>query len=58
MQRLSSLGAFDALICAAGQSRFGTLGEANDEGFRVSIGNKLMGQVLDVRGYGKVQAGL
>lgn len=43
------LGAFDALVCAAGQSRFGTLSEADDEDFRVSIDNKLMGQVNLVR---------
>lgn len=43
------LGTFDELVCAAGVSRFGTLGQASDEDFQVSIDNKLMGQVNLVR---------
>ena len=42
---LDRIGEFDAVISAAGASRFGTLGEATDEDFMVGIGNKLMGQV-------------
>ncbi len=43
------LGTFDALVCAAGASRFGTVLEASDEDFRVGIAGKLMGQVNLVR---------
>lgn len=35
----------DAVICAAGQSRFAGLAAASDEDFAVSIDHKLMGQV-------------
>lgn len=40
---------FDALVCAAGLSRFGKFNEASDDDFMASIENKLMGQVNLVR---------
>jgi len=43
------VGAVDAVVCAAGISRFGKLGEVTDEDFTVSINHKLMGQVNLVR---------
>ena len=43
------LGEFDALICAAGEAKFGTLDELSDEDFETGLGNKLMGQVNLVR---------
>jgi len=43
------LGSFDAIICAAGISRFGKVDEASDEDFSVSMDHKLMGQVNLVR---------
>lgn len=42
-------GALDAVVCAAGIARFGALEELDDEGFQLSIDNKLMGQVNLVR---------
>ena len=44
-----SIRSFDAIICAAGLSRFGKVGEASDDDFMISINNKLMGQVNLVR---------
>jgi NAD(P)-dependent dehydrogenase (short-subunit alcohol dehydrogenase family) len=38
-------GAFDALICAAGDGHFGPLEKMRDADFRVSVDSKLMGQV-------------
>lgn len=38
-------GAFDALICAAGDGHFGPLEKMTDTDFRVSVNSKLMGQV-------------
>jgi NAD(P)-dependent dehydrogenase (short-subunit alcohol dehydrogenase family) len=43
------IGSCDAVICAAGLSRFASLEEASDEDFTISIGHKLMGQVNLVR---------
>jgi len=43
------IGSFDAIICTAGMSRFGNVGEASDDDFSVSIDHKLMGQVNLVR---------
>ena len=43
------IGTFDAIVSAAGDSRFGRTAEASDEDFRVGIENKLMGQVNLVR---------
>lgn len=42
---LETIGTFDAIICAAGISRFGPLGEASDDDYAVSIKQKLMGQI-------------
>jgi len=39
------IGAFDALVSAAGQAHFGPLPNMTDADFRVSIDSKLMGQV-------------
>lgn len=39
------IGAFDALICAAGDGYFGPFSTMTDENFRVSIDGKLMSQV-------------
>ena len=46
---LKGLGSFDAIICAAGMSRFGKVDEASDDDFSVGINHKLMGQVNLVR---------
>ncbi len=43
------IGGFDALVSAAGPSRFGKVDEAGDADFRESIHYKLMGQVNLVR---------
>jgi len=40
-----SIGSCDAVVCAAGHSRFAKLTEASDDDFLSSIMNKLMGQV-------------
>jgi NAD(P)-dependent dehydrogenase (short-subunit alcohol dehydrogenase family) len=43
------VGSFDALICAAGIARFGSLTELNDEDFQLGLFHKLMGQINLVR---------
>jgi NAD(P)-dependent dehydrogenase (short-subunit alcohol dehydrogenase family) len=43
------LGLFDALVCAAGQAKFGSLETLSDEDFQLSLSSKLMGQVNLVR---------
>ena len=43
------VGELDAVVCCAGQPRFGALGELEEEDFAVSLGEKLMGQVNFVR---------
>lgn len=43
------VGTVDAVVCAAGEARFGPLDELDDDDFRVSLENKLMGQVNVVR---------
>ena len=40
---------FDALVCAAGQAKFGALDGLSDGDFQFSLGSKLMGQVNLVR---------
>lgn len=40
-----TIGAFDAVICAAGDGHFGPLENMTDADFRVSVNSKLMGQV-------------
>lgn len=42
-------GPFDALACAAGVARFGSLAELSDEDFQTGLSGKLMGQVNLVR---------
>jgi NAD(P)-dependent dehydrogenase (short-subunit alcohol dehydrogenase family) len=42
-------GPVDAVMCAAGQARFGSLKELSDEDFMLGLTNKLMGQVNLVR---------
>lgn len=43
------VGPFDALACAAGVARFGSLAELSDEDFQIGLSGKLMGQVNLVR---------
>jgi len=43
------VGAFDALICAAGIARFGGLTELSDKDFQLGLFHKLMGQINLVR---------
>ena len=43
------VGAFDALVVAAGQAKFGELDGLSDQDFQFSLSNKLMGQVNLVR---------
>jgi len=53
-----AVGPVDAVLCTAGISAFGALEELDDAAFRVSIDNKLMGQVNLVRlGLGRVALG-
>lgn len=42
---IASLGAVDAIVCAAGRSRRGPLATLTDADFAYSLANKLMGQV-------------
>ncbi len=52
------IGAFDAVVSAAGVSRFGKTGEASDDDFKVGLENKLMGQVNLVRlAIGRIASG-
>lgn len=48
-QFFETIAPFDALVCAAGQAKFGALETLNDEDFQFSLANKLMGQVNLVR---------
>jgi len=43
------VGGFDALVSAAGQAKFGSLGELKDTDYQFSFANKLMGQANLVR---------
>lgn len=43
------VGSFDALVCAAGVARFGSLADLSDEDFQTGLAGKLMGQVNLVR---------
>jgi NAD(P)-dependent dehydrogenase (short-subunit alcohol dehydrogenase family) len=45
----AAVGKVDAVICAAGEGKFGPLDQLTDDDFMVSIGNKLMGQVNVIR---------
>jgi len=54
----AQVGSVDAVVCTAGVAQFGALEELTDEGFAVSLTNKLMGQVNLVRlGLGNVVPG-
>lgn len=44
-----SAGTFDAVVCAAGQAKFGSLDNLTDADYVFSFSNKLMGQVNLVR---------
>ncbi|MFW6193665.1 MAG: short chain dehydrogenase [Gemmatimonadota bacterium] len=44
-----ALGPVDAVACAAGRAAFGALTELGDDDFRLSLGNKLRGQIDLVR---------
>jgi NAD(P)-dependent dehydrogenase (short-subunit alcohol dehydrogenase family) len=44
-----AVGSVDAVVCAAGQARFGALAELEDADFELSIASKMMGQVDLVR---------
>jgi NAD(P)-dependent dehydrogenase (short-subunit alcohol dehydrogenase family) len=44
-----TVGAFDAVVCAAGNAAFNPLQDLTDEAFRQSVTSKLMGQVNLVR---------
>jgi len=46
---VEKIGSFDAVVCAAGASRFGTVQEASEDDYMFSLHNKLMGQVNLVR---------
>ena len=43
------IGSFDAVVCAAGLAKFGSLEELRDEDYLLGLNNKLMGQVNLVR---------
>jgi len=45
----TDLGSFDALVCTAGEARFGPLERLTDPDFQLSVSSKLMGQVNLVR---------
>ena len=50
IQRLmETVAPFDAVVCAAGQAKFGALEALADEDFQLSLSNKLMGQINLVR---------
>ena len=52
------VGPVDAVVCAAGVAPFGPLAKVDEEGFRLGIDNKMMGQVNLVRlGLGRVREG-
>jgi NAD(P)-dependent dehydrogenase (short-subunit alcohol dehydrogenase family) len=54
----AATGPVDAVVCTAGVARFGPLEELDDDAFRASLANKLMGQVnLVRRGLGSVREG-
>lgn len=40
-----TVGAFDALVCVAGDGHFGPIEKMTDADFRVTVNSKLMGQV-------------
>ena len=57
-QMYRSLGKLDAVVCAAGQGKFGPLAQLSDADLRFCLDNKLMGQVNVVRfGFERVEDG-
>lgn len=48
-QLFEAVAPFEAVICAAGQARFGALETLSDEDFHFSLSHKLMGQINLVR---------
>lgn len=55
---LKTIGHADALVCAAGQAKFGPLATLTDDDFQLGMRNKLMGQVNLVRlGFGILSDG-
>ncbi len=48
-QMFAAVGAFNALVCAAGLAAFGSLDDLKDADFQLGLTNKLMGQVNLVR---------
>ena len=53
-----AIGAFDAVVCAAGEAKFAPFDSLTDSDFQFSVGNKLMGQVHLVRlGFAHVRDG-
>lgn len=48
-QLFEAVAPFDAVVCAAGQAKFGALETLSNEDFQFSLANKLMGQVNLVR---------
>lgn len=53
-----AVGSVDAVVCTAGVAEFGAVDELDDDAYRTSIANKLMGQVNLVRaGLGRVSEG-
>lgn len=54
----AAVGPVDAVVCTAGVAKFGPVDELDDDAYRTSIENKLMGQVNLVRvGIGRVRDG-
>ena len=43
------IGSFDAVVCAAGTAKYGSLDELTDDDYMLSLSDKLMGQVNVVR---------
>ena len=46
---IDAVGLVDALVCAAGLAQFGSVEELDDQAYKLSLSNKLMGQVNLVR---------
>ena len=46
---IDAVGPVDALVCAAGLAQFGSVEELDDQAYKLSLSNKLMGQVNLVR---------
>ena len=46
---IDAVGSVDAIVCAAGVAQFGSVEDLDDDAYRMSFENKLMGQVNLVR---------